>query len=265
MNIISIDIGWKRETKRNAVAIATPHKQITLLASGLGDSDLINLIREQIESKSLVLLDVPIEGCYNLCKPKRHIESALQHYISLYPASMASVRGIELKKRLLQAIPESIRKSVIVQEIYPHAVYKFLWVANQKGKLNSIQLGKWERFLDESFTPSVSPPKYKGNITFEKRIVGMGELYDFLTQNLELRFSQSLYSPYNISARRSKLELLADQYDACLGAVVGLYCVTGNPYAWLAGDESHGEILILADIWLKEQLEACGTTMKHLY
>jgi hypothetical protein len=177
---------------------------------------------------------------------------------------MAGVRGVELKEKLLQAIPESIRASVVIQEIYPHAVYKFLWVANQKGKLNSVRLGRWERVLDENFTPSVSPPKYKGNVTREKRLAGMRELYDFLTQNLDLRFSQSLYSPYS-SLGRSRLELLADQYDACLGAVVGLYCVTGNPYAWLAGDESHGEILMLADIWLREQLEACGTTMKRLY
>lgn len=266
MNIIGIDIGWKETTKRNAVAIAAPPKEIDFLASGLGDSDLISLVRDYAVPRSLVLLDVPIEGCLNLCESheyRRPIENVLQHYISLYPASMAGLRGIKLKRKLLQAIPGSIRTSVIAQEIYPHAVYKFLWVAKQKGKLESVRLGRWERLLDRDFMPSVSPPKYKGNITHEKRLTGMRELYNFLTEHLELNFSQPLDLPNN-SFSRSHLELLADKYDACLGAVVGLYCVTHSPYAWIAGDQFRGEILLLSDRWLKEQLEKDGINMRHL-
>lgn len=103
MNIISVDVGWKERTRRNSVAIATLQKQIDFLANGLGDSDLTNLMREWTEAKSLVLLDVPIKGCDNLREPRRPVESVLQHYVSLYPASVAGVRGTQLKKKLLQA------------------------------------------------------------------------------------------------------------------------------------------------------------------
>ncbi len=264
MNIISVDVGWKEKSRRNAVAIARPQKQIDFLASGLGDSDLVNLMQERAEPGSLVLLDVPIEGCENLCEPRRPVENVLQRYISLYPASMAGVRGTQLKKKLLQAIPESIRAGVIIQEIYPHAVYKFLWVAKQKGKLGSIQSGVWQRVLDENFTPSVSPPKYKGNVTHDESLKGMRELYNFLTEQLRLGFSQPLGFP-NDSFSRSRLELLADEYDACLGATLGLYCVTYNPYVWAVGDQSRGEILLLADVWLKEQLERDGIKIRRLY
>lgn len=119
--------------------------------------------------------------------------------------------------------------------------------------------------MDESFTASRSVPNYKGSkVKYDDRLKGMRKLYHFLTQHLDLGFSPSLDYPRS-SFSRSRLELLADQYDACLGAVVGLYSVTGNSYAWLAGDESQGEIVILADKWLKESLEAYGIPMKHLY
>jgi len=263
VNIISVDVGWKEKTKRNAVAIAKPGKQIYFVASGLGDSDLIGLVRDHAQPRSLVLLDVPIEGCENLSGPRRPVEGALQHYVSLYPASMAGVRGLRLKEKLIQAMPEGIRANVVIQETYPHAVYKFLWVAKQKGKLESVQSGVWQRVLDGSFTPLVSPPKYKGNITHDKRLKGMGELYNLLTEHLRLSFLPPLILP-DRSLGCSRLEFLADGYDACLGAVVGLYCVSHSPYVWVAGDQSRGEILLLADMWLKEQLERGGIEMRRL-
>ena len=264
MNIISADVGWREKTKRNTVAMAKPRKQIYFVASGLGDSGLVSLVRDHAEPGSLVLLDVPIEGCENLREPRRPVESVLQHYVSLYPASMAGMRGIKLKKKLLQAMPEGIRTSVVIQEIYPHAVYKFLWVAKQKGKLESVRLGGWEKLLDEGFTPSVGPPKYKGNITHDKRLAGMRELYNLLTEHLGLSFLKPISLPDH-SFSRSHLELLADELDACLGAVVGLYCVTHSPYVWVASDQSGGGILLLADRWLKEQLEKDGVKMGHLW
>ena len=263
MNVISCDVGWKGATKRNAVAIATDSRQIDFVKSGLDDDHLVALVREWAVPQSLILLDVPIEGCDNLEGPRRPIERVLQRYIALYPASMAGKRGKQLKEILLQAIHTEVRGSVIVKEMYPHAVYKFLWVAKRKGKLAKVQLGEWQSVLDQDFTPSRSPPKYKGNIEYNRRLAGMQKLYTFLTQCLDLRFSRPLDSPHRSSAR-SRLELLADQYDACLGGVVGLHCVAGNPYALIAGDEHQGEMLLLADMWLKERLEECGISMKRL-
>lgn len=265
MNIISCDVGWKSETKRNAITVVTDNGQVNLLKNKLDDDHLVALVGEWAEPQSLILLDVPIEGCEKLEGPRRSIEDALQHYISLYPASRAGRRGKQLKGKLLQAMPAEIRGSLIVKEIYPYAVYKFLWVAKQKGKLAEVrQPQEQQSILDKQFTPSISPPKYKGSkVKYDGRLVGMRELYNLLTQHLGLSFSQSLESPRDASAR-FRLELLADQYDACLGAVVGLYGVTGNPYSWIAGNEHQGEMLLLADIWLKKRLEEYGISMKRL-
>ena len=259
MRVISVDVGWKRGTKRNAVAIATPPRQIEFLASGLRDDDLIELVRKWAGHESLVLLDVPIEGCENLREPRRPLEKVLQHYMSLYPSSRAGLRGVELKQSFLHTLPESI----IVQEIYPHAVYKFLWVAKQKDKLGIVQSRRWEEILDESFTPRNTPPKYKDKVGHAQRLEGMRELYYLLARDLGLHFAYKLGFPEG-HLGRSRLDLLADEYDACLGAVVGLHSATNNPYAWVAGDRLQGELLLLADRWLKEQLEMRGIGTRRL-
>jgi predicted RNase H-like nuclease len=265
MNIISCDVGWKSNTKRNAIAIVTDRGKVSFLKSGLDDDYLVTLICKWAESQSLILLDVPIEGCEKLEGPRRPIENALQHYISLYPASSAGNRGKQLEEKLFQKLPVKSKGNIIVKEIYPHAIYKFLWFVERKGKLAEVRRQREQIILDNQFTPSISPPKYKGRkIEYERRLIGMWELYNFLTQRLGLDFSQSLEPPAD-SFSATMLEVLADQYDACLGAVVGLYCVAGNSYAWIAGDEHQGEMLLLADVWLKKQLEEYGISMKRLH
>ena len=268
MNIISCDVGWKTGGKRNAVAVATEDWKITYLRKGLDDDQLISLVCELAEPKSLILLDIPIEGCVKLKGPRRPIEDALQHYISLYPASMACKmapdRGKQLKEKLLKSMDSEVKRSVIIKEVYPHAVYKFLWFAKEKGKLAKLQKGEWQNLLDESFRLSKSvPPSYKRK-TKGERLKGMNELYDFLNGYPGLIFVKSL-DPPNSCYTCSDLELLADQYDACLGAIVGLYCVTSNPFALIAGDMYQGEMLLFADRWLKERLEESRISMKHLF
>jgi hypothetical protein len=264
LKIISCDVGWKNETKRNAVAVATYDGQIEFLRSGLGDDDLVPLVVKHCEPGSLILLDIPIDGCENLECPRRPIEEALQHTVSIYPARMAGNRGKQLKERLLLALTADIREAAIVQEIYPYVIYKFLWTLNENGKLGKFHSGEWDSLLDESFLPSKSPPKYKGNIRRDRCIQGMRNLHVFISRLLGLRFTQPLDSP-NKSLSHSELDLLADIYDACLGVAVGLYCVKFNPYAWLIGNEHHGQMLLLADEWLKNNLEKYGVDFKHLY
>jgi len=77
-------------------------------------------------------------------------------------------------------------------------------------------------------------------------------------------YGQTIESPDN-SYAISGLELLTDQYDSCSATIVGLYCVNGNPYAWIAGNECQGMMLLLDDTWLKERLEEYGITMMYLY
>lgn len=264
MKIIGCDIGWKNDTRRNAVAIATGDGQIELLRSGLGDDDLVSIVGKHCEPGSLILLDIPIDGCEKLECPRRPLEEALQHMVSVYPAHMAGNRGKHLKERLLLALSDDIRRDVIVQEIYPYVIYKFLWTLNEMGKLKKFHSGEWDSLLDKTFLPSKSPPKYKGNIPHEKRIEGMRNLYVFIGKLIGLKFTQPLISP-DWSLSRSDLDLLADIYDACLGVGVGLCSVKLSPYAWLIGNELHGQMLLLADEWFKNRLEQYGVDFKHLY
>ena len=45
-----------------------------------------------------------------------------------------------------------------------------------------------------------------------------------------------------------------DEYDACLGAIVDVYFTSKNSNTCIAGDSNSGNILLLADRWLSEQL-----------
>ena len=81
---------------------------------------------------------------------------------------------------------------------------------------------------------------------------------------MKLRFSQLVDSQADLFSH-SRLKILSDEFDACLGAVVGLFCVNGNPYAWVAGDQNQGEMLLLADKWLTEQLRNSRISMKRFF
>ncbi len=50
------------------------------------------------------------------------------------------------------------------------------------------------------------------------------------------------------------LAQLSDEYDACLGAIAGIYFIHSSGYACIAGDSLSGNILLLADQWLAERL-----------
>ncbi|MFP4641986.1 MAG: hypothetical protein ACLFPU_07405 [Dehalococcoidia bacterium] len=254
VKVISIDPGWRETSKRNAVVVATPSGRIDYVASGLSDEGLKSLVKERAEPRSFILLDVPVERC-DISGHWRPVEKALQHYLSLYPISMAGKRGPELKRSLLEALPSTLRSGVSVQEIYPHAVYKFLWAAKQKGKLESVTQGIWERILDESFRREY-PPRYKGQFTRDQRLCGLRRLYDFLT-GLGLDFTERLACPGDELSGRV-MDRLSDEYDACLGAVAGLYYSNGNPYARVVGEREQGDILLLADVWLAGELRKRG-------
>jgi len=208
-------------------------------------------------------LDVPIEGCTNLKEPRRPLENALQHYISLYPAVRSAHRGEDLKNSIMKAVRQ--RRTVIVKEIYPHAVYKFLWTAKRVGRLTEVTRGRRSSsFLDSStFTPTEVPPGYKGRRKRDERIRGLRHLRNILVGEIGLKFAYPLPSPRACSTV-AETDTLADLYDACLGAIAGWYCAAGNHYAWVAGDERQGEMLLLADKWLKNELQHRGIALQRL-
>ncbi len=262
MMIISCDVAWNPNKSRNAIAVTTDQGEVKCLAQRLDDAHLVDLVcKWSSGSRTLVLLDVPIEGCRNLAGPRRPIENALQHYISLYPASRSANRGEKLKKTIMAAVRQ--RETVTVKEIYPHAVYKFLWAAREKGKLPEVNRARrCSALLDGSFTPTRVPPGYKGRQSRDARLRGLRSLRNVLIRELGLKFTHSLEGP-RLCSTPTEMETLTDLYDACLGAVAGWYCAIGNPYAWLAGDEKQGEMLLLSDLWLKTQLESRGLQLRH--
>ena len=251
MNIISVDLPWNPDNRnRTALAVADLKGDIRVMLAN-HDDEMLFLIRENIERGSLILLDIGIEGCGELRDKKfRPVDIALARQgIWIQPISGDRNRGRSLKKRIQSSNPG---KRVIVQEIYPYAVYKFLACLKKKGLLGCLNIGKFDALLDEGFRV-YRPPKYKREKEKEKRLKNMEYLYSLLTDtDIGLNFRTPLNRPHT----SSNLNQLGDEYDACLGAIVGIYYANNSSYACIAGDSKSGNILILADQWLREQLSA---------
>ena len=100
MNIISIDLPWNPDkTGRRALAIADLGGDVKIVSAN-DDNDLLGLVRDNAETESLVLLDIPIEGCENLGdKHFRPVSKALAHQgIWIRPDSTAKNNGGKSKK-----------------------------------------------------------------------------------------------------------------------------------------------------------------------
>jgi predicted nuclease with RNAse H fold len=261
MNVISIDLPWNPNSKaRRALAIVNPDRNIEIKAAE-NDDELLRLIQDHAEQESIILLDIPIEGCDQIeIKKFRPIDKTLaQQGIWTLPASRAKNRGKSLK-RYIHGTNQG--KKTIVQEIYPYAIYKFLAYLEDSGLLPRLTMGKFDTLLEDGFRRFV-PPRYKRERDKDKRLEKMKYLYSLLTDsNIGLKFLTPLDYP-DSSYSRNRLNSLADEYDACLGAIVGICWVERNPYAWIAGDPKSGEILVLADKWLKEQLKEKQIQMRR--
>ena len=253
MNVISIDLPWNRDSKAGrALAIVSRDRRVEIEAAK-NDDELLQLVQDHAEQESIILLDIPIEGCDRIqVKKFRPIDKALaQQGIWTLPASRSEGRGKRLKKGI-QGIKQG--KKIIVQEIYPYAIYKFLAYLEDKALLPRLTMSKFDTLLKGRFRP-FTPPKYKREKQKDKCLKNMKYLYFLLTDpKIGLKFSPPLNDP-NSSYTVAQLRGLADKYDACLGAIVGIFWAERNPYAWIAGDAKSGEILLLADKWLREQLE----------
>jgi predicted nuclease with RNAse H fold len=216
MNIISIDLPWGKNTKgRTAIAVADLDGNVTIERAD-DDTELLKKVRHNARPGSIVLLDIPVDGCENLkdIKGKRFrlIDTALAHQgIWIQPSHRAGMRGQQLKHSL-----ESLKTRPKVYEIYPYAVYKFLAFLKEHGRLHHLMSGKLGTLLDERF-PGFRPRKYKPSR--EKRP-------DILTQNIEylhnllthpsagLKFVIPLAHPGHWHI--PDLDRLLDSYDACL-------------------------------------------------
>ncbi len=258
MNIISIDLPWKSDKRgHRALAIADLDGSVKI-AQANDDNELLKLVRENAEPRSVILLDIPIDGCDNLDGEHfRPIDKALARQgIWVQPASGAGSRGKRLKELL-----EKDDNRVVVQEIYPYATYKFLAYLKDEKLLQRLEADRFDVLLNNRFR-AFRPPKYKREEKKDERLKNMGYLYLLLTDScLGLKFSasHSLRSP-DTSYTLSELDRLCDEYDACLGAIVGIYFANNSSYACVVGDSKSGSILLLADAWLKEAFDASQGT-----
>lgn len=246
MNIISVDLPWNPDKRgHRAVVVADLAGNIKIITAN--DDELVKLVGDSAEPDSLVLLDVPVDGCENLGgKHCRAVDRALlRQGISILPTSKAGNRGRALRER----IQNSRRgREVVVLEIYPYAVYKFLAYLKDRELLGLLKLDKFDTLLDEGFRAYL-PPKYKRERKKEERLRNMEYLYSLLTDaGLNYRI------PLRYPEASGNLGQLSDEYDACLGAIVGIYWAANSSYACIAGDSNSGNILLLADRWLAGEL-----------
>ena len=252
MTIISIDLPWKEDKKgRRTLAIADLRGNIKTISAS-DDNELLELLRDNAEPGSIILLDIPIDGCDNLeGKHFRPTDKSLASQgISILPTSKAKDRGKVLKERIQDT---NRGKKVIVQEVYPYATYKFLAYLKDKKLLQHLALDKFHTLLDDGFR-TFWPLKYKRERDRTQRVKNMKYLYSLVTNpSLGLKFLPPLGYP-DTSYTLHKLNELCDEYDACLGAIVGICYANNSSHACIAGDSSSGNILILADLWLAEQI-----------
>lgn len=261
MNIISIDLNWHPNSRRIAVAVADREGNVRTVVGGLCDSELLSLIKEinlKENTSSIILLDIPVEGCKYLDSNHfRPVDLALmRNGFSLLPSSKAGQRGILLKKRI-QAITG---RSTRIYEIYPYAVYKFLSYLSHKGALTIPLLHGARRsvLLDEQFR-AFWPPRYKRERNKRMRVKNMKHVLSLLTNpQIGLAFS----SPPQVPSMSENLSTLTDKYDACLGAIAGIYLANKSPFAKIVGDKDSGEILLLADKWLTENLKRANIEVR---
>lgn len=248
MNIISVDLPWQEDKKgRRVLAVADLDRNIKIMSAN-DDDELLGLVRDAAEPQSLVLLDVPIDGCDNLGgKHFRPIDKAIAHQtLPALPASRAGGRGKRLKELL-----EKNKEGLKVYEIYPYAIYKFLAYLKKRKLLQRLNSDRFDTLLDEGFR-TYWPPKYKREKKREKRLENMSYLYSLLTdRDIGLNFRISL----NYPDASSSLSQLSDEYDASLGAIGGIYFVNNSSYTCVAGDSNSGNMLLLADRWLFEWLD----------
>lgn len=197
MNIISVYLNWNPNGNRIAVAVADEKGNVRAVIGGLGDNELLCFIKDvylKRNTPSLILLDIPIEGCESLKGPPffRPVDLALvRNGFPLLPSSKAGQRGSLLKKR----IQTVTGKSAQIYEIYPYAVYKFLSYLSHRGTLssplwvgagpsacpdNGQPQGVAPTYLDEQFL-TFWPPKYKREYNKRMRVKNMRYLHSLLT------------------------------------------------------------------------------------
>ena len=191
MNIISVDLPWKSDKRgRRALAIADLDRHVRIALAN-DDDELLALVRDNIERESIVLLDIPIEGCEQIeVKKFRPVDRALARQgIWIQPASGAGSRGKVLKERIQNT---SWEKKVTVQEIYPYAIYKFLAYLKDKRLVQYLKADRFDVLLDNRFR-AFRPPKYKREKEKCKRLKNMRYLYSLLTDSsIGLIFSTPL-------------------------------------------------------------------------
>ncbi len=252
--MLAADLNWGEGGRRVAVALCHADGRVRMTAGDRSDAT-IHAVLGQLSptAAALALLDVPIEGMAALDGARsRPVDRALASAgIAVLPSALAGQRGPRLRDALLRAERSRLAR-IDVREMYPYAIYRVLAYLDAREALGSLSEGEPHMLLDASFT-HFRPPRYKRRErVHDLRWRGIRYLHDLLTHPaLEIRW-EGLPAPEH--ARGLAEDHLVDLYEAALGGVLGMLLLRGSSYVAVAGDVARGEMVLLADVWLRERL-----------
>lgn len=253
-HVLAADLNWGEGGRRVAVALCHADGRVQMTAGDRSDATIHAMLGQlSPTAAALVLLDVPIEGMEALDGARsRPVDRALASAgIAVLPSALAGQRGPRLRDALLTAERSRLAR-IDVREMYPYAIYRVLAHLDARETLGSLGEGESHALLDADFT-RFRPPRYKRRERdHDLRWRGIRYLHDLLTHPaLEMRW-EGLPAPEH--ARGLAEDHLVDLYEAALGGVLGMLLLRGSGYVAVAGDIARGEMVLLADVWLRERL-----------
>lgn len=253
-HVLAADLGWNVANHRVAVALCRPGGRVAIMPGDHSDAMIhATLDRLPPSASVLVLLDVPIEGMHHLQgRATRPLDRALAHAgIAALPAAAAGERGPRLRDALLAAHASQLI-ALDVREMYPYAVYRVLAYLESRDLLRTLVAPGERSWLAPHFTTQRSPRYKRREPDAQRRWEAIHYLHALLVHPALGLDWAGLPPPAEVRGRAE--DYLVDTYEAALGAVLGAHVLSGSPYALLAGDSQQGEMLLLADAWLRTRL-----------
>jgi predicted nuclease with RNAse H fold len=253
-HVLAADLNWGERGRRVAVALCHADGRVQMAAGDRSDATIHAMLGQlSPTAAALVLLDVPIEGMEALDGARsRPVDRALASAgIAVLPSALAGQRGPRLRDAILHAERSRLTR-IDVREMYPYAIYRVLAYLDARGALGPLGEGESHALLDADFM-RFRPPRYKRRERDrDLRWRGIRYLHDLLTHPaLDMRW-EGLPAPEH--TRGLAEDHLVDLYEAALGGVLGMLLLRGSGYVAFAGDIARGEMVLLADVWLRKRL-----------
>ena len=156
---ISVDLPWSRHTRSRTAIAAWGAGRVLLVTESLEGDSLPNWIATHAAPGALVVLDVPIDDCADLCRavPRRRLDDGLSRAgIPILPSHVSGDLGASLRATITR-----VRPDVRVLEIYPYAVLRVLWGLWTETRSVDLRPESYNRHSQPWPTWWTWPPKYK--------------------------------------------------------------------------------------------------------